>query len=229
MKRDKNLEKIADKSIENMLSDDFHAKLMNEYDNKPVKSGDALKKVRLIAMFSSLCIVVILAVIIPCCIWLWNAQGDDDTVPEKYYSCDDELSVDAVLDDVNAALAGYRIKPDYVTSITFVKDSVSGDGLYYIVEMQDGFTTCRIDFVINPNYRYIEETTVETVSAGDLEIDCRKKTNYEEEYAIYTHTVYGETVIGNTRVYFKVYDTFTEGIDDGFEEFVQNIFIKTDE
>lgn len=229
MKRNKDIEKIADKSIENLLSDDFHAKLMNEYDKKSGKSGDALKKVRLKVLFSSLCIVVILAVIIPCGIWLWNTHGSDDTVSEKYYSCDDELSVDAGLDDVNAVLDGYSIKPDYVTAITFVKDSVSGDGLYYIVEMQNGFTTCRIDLVVNPYYGYIEKVTDETVRAGDLEIDCRRITNYEEEYAIYTHTVYGETVIGNTRVYFNVYDTFTDGEDDGFEEFVQDIFMKTDE
>lgn len=225
--KNKDIESIADKSIEHLQNNDFHEKLMSAYDTRSGNINKVGKKFKLKAVWSAICIVVILAIIIPCGIIFSNKESVENDSTENKYCYEDELAVSADLDEVNSVLYGYRIKPDYITNISLVKDSKSGDELYYIIEMQDeGFTTCRIDLVVNPDYEYIEKVTNERVEANGLNIDCRRISNFEEKYGVYTHTVYGETKIQNLRVYFNVYDTFSEGADDGFIEFVQNTFIK---
>lgn len=226
--KNKDIESLADKSIEHLQNTDFHDQLMSAYDKKTGNENSVAKKIKLKAVYSAICIVVILAIIIPCGIIFSNKEGIENDPIENKYSYEDELAVSADLNEVNAILSGYRIKPDYITNISLVKDSKSGDELYYIIEIQDeGFTTCRIDLVVNSDYEYIENVTDERVEANNgLNINCRRITHFEEEYCVYTHTVYGETVIGDVRVYFNVYDTFSEYADDGFIEFVQNTFIK---
>ena len=200
---------------------------MSAYDNKSGNINKVGKKFKLKAVCSAICIVVILAIIIPCGIIFSNKEGIENDPIENKYCYEDELAVSADLNEVNSVLLGYRIKPDYITNISLVKDSKSGDELYYIIEMQDeGFTTCRIDLVVNSDYEYIEKVTDEKVESNGLNIDCRRITNFEAEYGVYTHMVYGETKIQGIRVYFNVYDTFSEGVDDGFIEFVQNTLIK---
>lgn len=225
--KNKDIESIADKSIEHLQNNDFHEKLMSAYDKKSGNINKVGKKFKLKAVCSAICIVVILAIIIPCGIIFSNKEGIENDPIENKYCYEDELAISADLNEVNSVLLGYRIKPDYITNISLVKDSKSGDELYYIIEMQDeGFTTCRIDLVVNSDYEYIEKVTDEKVESNGLDIDCRRITNFEAEYGVYTHTVYGETMIQGTRVYFNVYDTFSESADDGFLEFVQNTFIK---
>lgn len=226
MKRDKNIENIANRNLEGLQNNEFHEKLMSACDKRSEKDNIVAKKNKLKALYSAISIVVILAVLIPCGIYLRGKDCVKDDSSENKYCYDDELAVSADLDDVNAVLSGYLIKPDCITNISLVKDSKSGDELYFIVEMQDkGFTTCRIDLVVNSDYDYIEKVTDEKVESNGLDIDCRRITNFEAEYGVYTHTVYGETQIGDVKVYFNVYDTFTEGEDDGFVEFVETIFI----
>lgn len=225
--KNKDIESIADKSIEHLQNNDLHEKLMSAYDNKSGNINKVGKKFKLKAVCSAICIVVILAIIIPCGIIFSNKEGIENDPIENKYCYEDELAVSADLNEVNSVLLGYRIKPDYITNISLVKDSKSGDELYYIIEMQDeGFTTCRIDLVVNSDYEYIEKVTDEKVESNGLNIDCRRITNFEAEYGVYTHMVYGETKIQGIRVYFNVYDTFSEGVDDGFIEFVQNTLIK---
>lgn len=224
MKRDKNLQNIADDSMERLRDGELHDRLMAEYDACDARKYNAAKKKKLAALCSAISIVAILAILIPCTVWLFNGKDKKNDV---YYGYNDEIGAVASLDDVNAALTGFSIAPDYVTYVSLTKDSKSGDDLYYVVEMQgDGFATCRIDLVVNPRYDYVELTTEESFEALGLQIDCRRVSVFEEEYGVYTHTVYAETVIGDVRVYFNVYDTFSEDEDDGFEVFLQSVLIR---
>lgn len=226
MKRDKDLQNIADESLKRLQNKDFHDRLMEERDVSEVRKNNVGKRIRLTAICSVVALIVILAVAIPCAIWLWNGSEDDGDT-DKYCNNIDDNSVNPDLNKVNAILSGYNIKSDYDTDVSLTKDDESGDDLYYTVEMRDEeIMFCRIDIVVDPDYEYFEIPTDESIEAAGLKMDCYRESVYDDEHGYYTHTVYAETVIGDVRIYFNVYAVISEDEDDGFAAFLESVLIK---
>lgn len=226
MKRDKDLQNIADESIERLQNKDFHDRLMEERDAFKARKNNVDKRIKLTAICSVVALIVILVVAIPCAIWLWNGSGDDGDT-DKYYNNSDDNSENPDLDKINAILSGYDIKSDCDIEVSLTKDNESGEDLYYTVEMGDReILFCRIDIVVDPDYEYFEIPTDESIEAAGLKMDCYRESVYDDEHGYYTHTVYAETVIGDVRIYFNVYAVITEDEDDGFAAFLESVLIK---
>lgn len=229
MKQNKKLKKLADESMKDLLNDDFKKTLMaqqqenkNEIKKESKYASSLLKWKICLSVAASLLIIV---VVISCLIVFIPKEKNEKAIP--HYAYDDEIAYPSDLNSLNSILQGYKIKDEFINKISIVKDSKSGDELYYILIWEDDFfKSCRIDFVVNEYYEYFAESTNEIVTINGLEIKSSSKSTYYSEEGIYINERFASTIIGNVKVYFNIYESWTLSQDDEFDEFIQNIFIK---
>lgn len=227
MKYDKKLKDIADDSIKNLSNSESKEKILAQqqinidHDKESRIRYSLLRKQKIFLTIAAS--FVLLVIVISCAIFIPSSQKED--IP--FYAQDNEMAYPSDLNAINKILRGYKIKDEYINKISLVKDLKSGDELYYILIWEnDAFKSCRIDFVVNKYYEYVKVLTDEKTVINGLTIESYLKSKYYETEGIYVNERFASTSIGDVRIYFNCYESWTLTQDDEFEDFINEIFIK---
>ncbi len=234
MKKNKDLQKIADESLNEFRNENFKEELFAKRaelyrEKSSVQRSAKNKNAALRWAFSAVgTLAIILAVIVPCVLFLSPSPGDTNTPAPPHYGWDDELNTASAIDDVNSVLSGYLLDDEYVQAVSLVVDGKTGDELYYDISWEnfEELKGCRIIVIINPYYEPFEKSTNSEMTVAELNIKYSMETEYDAEYGVYAFEGWGETEIGGLRVLFRSYSYLSETNDNGFEDFIESVFLK---
>lgn len=230
MKKNNIVNQIIENELDKKRDDKLRDQLTDEYF--PVERTEKKKLYKtgkFKALMSAAACLLLIAVVIPC-VLLIDPRSDDPTEPEppRFGSDFGIITEVSDVDTVNADLPGYNFNPEIVTYVTFTIDKETGQKAYYSVDSEYGFQGCKLYIVVN---KYVDCDSMERdrdkeFTVKGLTVQYASTMEYHPEEGIYTHLCYGKAVIGDIRIYFQPYDGWTESEDDGFDDFLEMLFIK---
>lgn len=231
MKSNRKIQSFADKSLSGLHNEAFETELSErraEIEQTELKThANARNKttVRKWAFSAVGCLVILIAIIVPCVLVLVPGETGEIPTPPTY-GWDDEINTAANIDQVNSVLEGYKFVEEHIQMVSLVADGKSGDELYYDISWEDfeGMQGCRIMVIINPYYEPLEMSTNDNITVSDLQIKYTIEIEFDEEYDVYAFEGYGETEINGIRILFRHYYRFSELNDNGFATFIESIF-----
>ena len=204
---------------------------------------------------SALACLVIIAIVIPCTIFLQPSTQteqpgivapetpEEEEPPHFGWTPNSIYSKESDLDEVNARLQGYRFNSDRVNGyIKLTFDKETDIPLYYTLGWDnfdkldageaDYMEQCEIYVVINEyfdGYPGWKEAYDTTLAINGLTVECRQKENHLPEEGIYGYICYGLIKTDDVRIYLTnyTYDSYCE--KNGFETFVSELLIPISE
>lgn len=228
MRKNNNVNQILEKELDKKRDDKFMQQLTDEYF--PTEKKKYYKTGKFKALMATAACLVLIAIVVPCVLLINPQQPDDPVMPEppRFGSDFGVITEVSDIEAVNADLSGYDLNPEIVTYVTLTLDEATGDKSYYSVDSEYGFQGCRIYIVVNKyvDCESMEQERDKEFTVNGLTVQYASSMEYYPEEGIYIHLCYGKAVVGDIRIYFQPYDGWTESEDDGFDDFVQMLFIK---
>ena len=252
------VKQLAESQMEELTDKEFEERFIEEH--YPEKHKTAVKSPRRWSVvMSALACLVIVAIVIPCAIFLQPSPQTDPVPPDSEagvpelpeeeepphfgWTPNDTYSRESDLDEVNAELQGYRFNPDRVNSymkLTFDKET--DEPLYYTLSwdnydeldagLVDFMEACSIYVIVNEDfegYTGWKEIYDTTLTINGLTVECRQKEDHLPEEGIYGYICYGLIKIGDVRIYITNY-TYDSYYDiNGFEKFVSELLVPVSE
>ena len=254
-KRGENIVKqLAESQMQELTDKEFEERFIQEH--YPEKQKTAVKSSRRRGfVMSALACLVIIAIVIPCTIFLQPSTQteqpgtvapetpEEEGPPHFGWTPNSTYSKESDLDEVNARLQGYRFNPDRVNGyIKLTFDKETDIPLYYTLGWDnfdkldageaDYMEQCEIYVIVNEyfeGYPGWKEAYDTTLSINGLTVECRQKDNHLPEEGIYGYICYGLIQTGDVRIYLTnyTYDSYCE--KNGFEKFVSELLIPISE
>lgn len=221
MNTEKYLKKKAEEDLNNQRTErmeTFGAELSEQ--SIPVKTVSRKRKIAAFsgaATFAAACCAAIL------CVTVINRQSGNITYNEA-----DFITEDISLQEVNDCLELFTIESkEYKEDCTLVKDSVSGDGVFYSVLLSVNneykYMHLELIYVINENYTYsgLDIYELETAVFDEYTISYSKiKEETDGEYTEYDYV--GTVTNGDETIYIAAYEQFSVG-GDAFFDVIQSV------
>lgn len=227
MKKDKDIQRIADESLKQYSDENFRQILLLRQESKKESGKESKRRLSLsnkkLAISSCVAAAVVLIVAVTTLCFYLVPGGGEEEIPQYAYG--EEKTFKTSIEEINSALFGVDIDPENVISTYLVKDGKSGDSLYYMVNFQEGMTSCRVDIIVNKYYRPLSKATNGKMRIGDIDFNVYEKTEYYEQDGLYVHSLYAKTYFGGREVIIQEYTACTGSADNGFEEFFKEMFI----
>lgn len=228
MKGNKDLQDIADRSLDSLRDNEFKQRLIAEQKaiNNSIKDDAVVKRSKTIrlkaALTFSVCLILALGVLMTTL--LLNINKAD---PPRHYALDDVYIENVQLDEVyNAVKIDFPFEK--VTRAAVAKDKKTDDILFYRVDVEDeeNFISCKIQFITNKYFTPSETDTDTLINVNGMEIKLSSKVDFLQSDGIYIFDIYAETKIDDVRIVINNYQKMAVEEDSGFEEFVREFFVK---
>lgn len=231
MKRDKDIQKLADDSIMEFRNENFKQQLleMQETNKTDVKKSTQRKQCKKFGIILSAVGSIAVVLVVLLCVFLMNLNDIDENV-RFGGGVGDEIINDVELEDINTVLDGYvlNISSEFLSACEVVQREETNSVLYYRISFEnDEFMSCTLKFRIDNSYEI--PITCNIVPDKEIEISgivfsVGMNVEYDDESEVYFHNVYAEAVIGDVSIYIDDFDNITSTEESGFVEFVQSVF-----
>jgi len=225
MKRNKQLERYADKELSKFKDDNFKRQLLGvRYEKEPEKKKS--KRLNLIISLSGLSTVIAVTVIL-LCVFLVKTPASLPEAERKYYAEENQISVDVSIDELNDKTGDFELIDKEGYTIKKTTDTYYNEDLYYRVNYYDEeiLGSIQLDFVINADYDY-------TFSHNDYDKSdeiYNEQINYEERYYeeddLFFFNSTGEIVTDSVKIYI-IAETVSIDENSRFIEFINRIIKK---
>lgn len=221
MKTEKYLKEKAEEDLNNQKTSrmEMFGSQFNEQKTS-VKSVNRKRKIAVVsgmASFAAACCAVVL------CVTFVNRQSGKITYSEANF-----ITEDISLQEVNDCLKCFSMETTgFNNDCVLVKDSVSGDGIYYSVSLNindvSRYMNLKFIYVINDNYTYsgLDMYEFESVVFDDYTINYNKiQESVDEEYTEYDYV--GTVTNGDETIYITNCEQFSM-TDDAFFDVIQSV------
>lgn len=227
MRIKKVLQKQADIDHKSILdrNKDFYEKFVEEHYPAKEKKEEPKYK-RKLALISSSIAVIIVSVIL--CVILYNLP-DEPNLPQnepaiKEYLQENELNLDSDLSEANNELKKSRItfSDDFYCNATLIYDSVSGDKLAYVLDIENEttFEWVYLFIKVNKDYNHSKAITApKEIIINGLTVIYNETSILDDD--IYVHTARAVIDTGEEIIYID-YDQYSFDEGSNFMSFLAN-------
>lgn len=232
MKRDKKLQMLVEKDLKQLQNNNLEQQILEEHKIAVASNNYAeSKKSKLLtnklkfAISSVACALVIIVISIS--LVLIHFSSPNEQIEEKHYAYEDIISQPISSEEINNELQIISLNSKYIVNAFRAVDSVSGDLLFYSVEWEneEAFISCRIDFVVNSDFKYISKETTSATNISGIEYKVYGRMQHLEEDGIFIHTIYAQSNISNIKIYINEYEEWTISENNNFHNFIEGAVI----